>query len=257
VSNQVNGAIPQSADEEAEPPESGNISRPNNSIITENDAFNSIDPPSGVEIISKPTFEATYQGPQFNCPAFSYVNPKIRCTRSPNGCGLFAIRKINQDELLLGWAGKVVHVSEIKEMNESERTYILQIDEELFQVPFWKGYNEPADFVNHSCNPNAGFGHSGIVLVAMRDIEPGEEITFDYAMCECVEGLKGNEFECCCTTPHCRGAFTGSDWKSPKLWARYGNYFSPYLRKKIKALKKQRQNVEIQNISIGSVSSNE
>jgi len=127
---------------------------------------------------------------------------------------------------------------------KSERTYILQIDEQLFQVPFWKGYNEPADFVNHSCDPNAGFGDSPIALVAMRDISIGEEITFDYAMCESVEGLKGNEFECSCDTPDCRGAFTGADWKNPKLWLKYGSYFSPHIRKKIKKLKKEQGGIQ-------------
>jgi len=221
-------------DEEAEPPEEGTTKIGTTTRMLDNVM-------SGVEFITEGSFDASYQGPQFNCPAFSYMNPKIRCTRSPNGIGLFAIRPIQKDDLLLGWAGKVVHVDEVKAMHESERTYILQIDEQLFQVPFWKGYNEPADFVNHSCNPNAGFGNSPIALVAMRDIEPGQEILFDYAMCECVEGLKGNEFDCSCGSEDCRGAFTGSDWKNPKLWEKYGKYFSPYLRKKIKALKKLQQ----------------
>eukprot|EP01114_Cavostelium_apophysatum_P014069 TRINITY_DN3550_c0_g1_i1.p1 TRINITY_DN3550_c0_g1~~TRINITY_DN3550_c0_g1_i1.p1 ORF type:complete len:247 (-),score=16.60 TRINITY_DN3550_c0_g1_i1:5-745(-) len=176
---------------------------------------------------------------QFDSPPLSHINPKVRCMRSPHGAGLFAIRPICKDELLVGWAGKVVHVTEIIAMEESERTYILQIDEELFQVPPWEDYNEAADFVNHSCQPNAGFGTSSVSLVAMRDIEIGEEITFDYAMAECCEGLKGNEFECRCATPSCRGAFTGGDWKNPILWEKYQKYFSPYLRKKIKALKRQ------------------
>ena len=36
-------------------------------------------------------------------------------------------------------------------------------------------------FVNHSCAPNMGF-NGQVVLVAMRDVEPGEELTFDWAM---------------------------------------------------------------------------
>jgi len=210
----------------------------NQSKEEENNDYNNL-VPSGVEIISKPQFDASQQYiVSFNCPAFSYLSPKIRCMRSPNGTGLFAIKRVEKDELMIGWAGKVVHVSEIQAMHESERTYILQIDDELFQTPMWKGYNEPADFVNHSCNPNAGFGNSPIALVAMRTIQPGEEITFDYAMCESVEGLKGNEFECSCGYPQCRGAFTGADWKSPILWDRYGKYFSPHLRRQIKKFKK-------------------
>ena len=103
--------------------------------------------------------------------------------------------------------------------------------------PFHR-YTEPADYTNHSCDPNAGFGGSPVTLVAMREIAVGEEITFDYAMCECIEHLTGNcDWECKCGTPHCRGMFTGSDWRRPELWERYGNYFSPYLLKKINYLK--------------------
>ena len=37
-------------------------------------------------------------------------------------------------------------------------------------------------FVNHSCEPNVGFGGNS-VLIAMRDIEAGEqELTTDYAL---------------------------------------------------------------------------
>ena len=40
---------------------------------------------------------------------------------------------------------------------------------------------DPADFVNHSCDPNCGIV-GAVLLVARRAIEAGEEICFDYAM---------------------------------------------------------------------------
>ncbi len=76
-------------------------------------------------------------------------------------------------------------------MDEKDRVYILQIDEELFQIPFWKGYNEPADFVNHSCEPNAGFKNSPISLVAMRNIKRGEEV-FHISICLYLEFFSFN-----------------------------------------------------------------
>ena len=36
-------------------------------------------------------------------------------------------------------------------------------------------------FINHSREPNVGFA-GDTVLVAMRDISPGEELTTDYAL---------------------------------------------------------------------------
>lgn len=178
----------------------------------------------------------------FSSPAFSYVTPKVYLRRLPFGIGMFAKEQIKKDEVVIGWAGRVVHVNDVLAMPEDERTYILQIDEELFQVPFWPGYNEPADFTNHSCDPNCGFGNSPVSLVAMRDIQIGEQMTFDYAMSECIEDLPGNcDWDCLCGASCCRGKFRGADWRLPELWVKYKNYFSPYLRRKIANLVASKQ----------------
>ena len=71
------------------------------------------------------------------------------------------------------------------------------------------------------------------VLVARRDIEPGEELTFDYATCDSSDY---DEFECLCDEPTCRGVVTGLDWAKPELQAKYDGWFSPYLARRIAAL---------------------
>ena len=50
--------------------------------------------------------------------------------------------------------------------------------------------------MNHSCDPNCGIV-GAVLLVAMRDIEPGDEICFDYAMTDTDDY---DEFECTCGT---------------------------------------------------------
>jgi len=53
------------------------------------------------------------------------------------------------------------------------------------------------------------------VLAAIRDIQPGEEIAYDYALTEA-----GSHFtiaQCRCGTALCRGKITGDDWKLPQL----------------------------------------
>ena len=67
----------------------------------------------------------------------------------------------------------------------------------------------------------------------MRDIEPGEELSFDYAMCDASDY---DEFACLCEFPTCRGVVTGMDWRNPELQSKYSGYFSPYLIRKIAAL---------------------
>ena len=66
--------------------------------------------------------------------------------------------------------------------------------------------------------------------MALRDIQPDEEVCFDYAM---TDSTPYDEFECHCGLPTCRKIVTGNDWKLPELWAKYQGYFSPYLQRRI------------------------
>src|SRR5262249_45076685 len=89
------------------------------------------------------------------------------------------------------------------------------------------------NYVNHSCNPNAS--RSGqIGLVAMRDIKVGEEVCFDYPMCDT---MPYDEFECTCGEPNCRKYVTGNDWQKPELQKRYAGYFSPHVQRQIDAMR--------------------
>ncbi len=96
---------------------------------------------------------------------------------------------------------------------------------------------EDAFFFNHSCEPNAGI-KGQIFLVAMRDIEPDEEVTFDYAMClHRVEGLPPYRLECLCSYDNCRKIITDDDWKLSELQKKYDGWFSWYLQEKIDRLR--------------------
>ena len=69
----------------------------------------------------------------------------------------------------------------------------------------------------------------------MHTILPGEEVTIDYAMCD---GTAYDEFDCACGAATCRGRVTGADWRNPALWERYAGHFSPYLERRIAALRR-------------------
>ena len=88
--------------------------------------------------------------------------------------------------------------------------------------------------LNHSCNPNAGLSGQ-ICLIAMRDINVGEEVCFDYAMSDSSDY---DEFECHCGAPNCRKKITGNDWKLLELHKKYEGYFIPYLQRRIQSLYK-------------------
>ena len=85
-----------------------------------------------------------------------------------------------------------------------------------------------SEYFNHSCDPTCGLsGQMG--LVTMRDVEPGEELTFDYAMAE----LVGQPWTCSCGSPLCRGQVRDNDALIPDLQRRYAGYFSPWIARRL------------------------
>ena len=165
-----------------------------------------------------------------------YNSPKVEVKRSQiSEKGVFAIDKIKKDELIfdfLGSKGRVYTVEERRNMPEEWYDYDIQIDNDHFFGATDFSELEDSDFINHSCSPNAGIKGS-LQIVAMRDIEPGEEITFDYAMAQSVDF----ELPCNCGSSNCRKLLTKNDWKIKELQKRYNGYFSSYLQDKIDAAK--------------------
>ncbi len=59
----------------------------------------------------------------------------------------------------------------------------------------------PVNFINHSCEPNAGYDGAD-AIVALRRITAGEEICMDYGT---FSFSFDHEFECTCGAWGCRG----------------------------------------------------
>jgi SET domain-containing protein len=57
-------------------------------------------------------------------------------------------------------------------------------------------------YINHSCRPNSFMQtvHGRLLVLALRDIRPGEELTIDY-----VSSLHSDRKRCVCKAPNCRG----------------------------------------------------
>lgn len=168
--------------------------------------------------------------------AHSYLSPKceVRSVDDRGGHTVVAREAIAKGELIVVWSGMLVEGPELEALPASVRRYSLQVEENQYLVSL--SDCEPPDYVNHCCEPNAGLSGQ-IALVAMRDIEPGEEITYDYAMSD---GSSYDEFTCGCGAVECRRRVTGEDWKRPSLWQKYAGYFSPYLQRRIAAERKNR-----------------
>jgi len=160
-----------------------------------------------------------------------FLTPKARPTPTPGtGFGSVAIEPITSGEVVAAFGGRCVTRAEFDLLPASQQVRSLQIDDQLFLAGAPEP--EPADFINHSCDPNCALSGS-VILIAARDIDVGEELSYDYATSD---GSDYDEFECVCGSESCRGKITGHDWMLPELQLRYRGSFSPYLARRIAAL---------------------
>lgn len=166
----------------------------------------------------------------------SYLAPALASRPVNGGRGVYARRRIRAGEVLAVWGGEVMPERRFGQLPPEVQRISVQVEEDLYLAPSREG---PAEWFNHSCEPNAGM-MGQIALVAMRDIEAGEEICYDYAMSD---GSPYDEFECQCGAPNCRTRITGNDWRLPELWERYEGYFSPYLQRRIDRLREEQTSV--------------
>ena len=162
-----------------------------------------------------------------------YLSEKCVVVVSPEkgGKAVYADQPIGTGEVVAIWGGYIVDAAGLSQLSEEEQGHTVQVADAHWLAPL--NMDEPADNINHSCQPNCGL-QGQILLVAMQPIAIGEEITFDYAMSD---SSPFDEFDCQCGTPLCRGKVTQYDWQLPHLWQRYDGFFSPYLARKIWQLK--------------------
>ena len=161
----------------------------------------------------------------------SYITPKARkgVSSAIAGRGLVAVAPIAADELVAIKGGHIVTTAALRSLPERLQNSEVQIAGGFHLAAVEDAEYEPVMlFINHSCEPNVGFA-GNIVLVAMRDISPGEELTTDYALFDDYAG----GMDCGCGQPRCRGRVDGRDWQRPDLQAKYRGYFSWYLERRI------------------------
>jgi len=167
---------------------------------------------------------------------YNWLSPKAEARPAgEKGWGSFAVEPIAAGETVAAFGGWVLTGAVLQTLSADRQSRSIQIDADLYLVS--AETPEAGDMLNHSCEPNCGLlGQT--LLVAMRDVAPGEELCFDYAMCD---DSDYDEFQCLCGEPTCRETITGSDWRDPSLQAAYEGWFSPYLARRIAALPARRE----------------
>jgi len=152
----------------------------------------------------------------------SWVHPGLDLRKSPiEGFGLFAKEKIKKGTKVSVFGGKVYTSDEIDKMpkNSYVANVASQLDNDFFLGPLKKPKSaedyEWGFFVNHSCNPNTKIWRS-VFLVAIKNIKPGDEITFNYAHSH----NKGLGFTCKCGSKNCRKFVSNSDYLNKAFYTK-------------------------------------
>lgn len=116
------------------------------------------------------------------------------------GLGLFASTLISPRETIFYLTGRQLSFAEAVASEQGEHSIQIGLDRYVSTHSYGRYPDSPARYINHSCFPNAGFVDE-IRLVALRHIQAGEEICFDYSttMLE-----RYWEMDCSCGASNCR-----------------------------------------------------
>lgn len=109
---------------------------------------------------------------------------KLAVKRSSAGLGLFALERIPKDACVIEYVGRTVS----KEESENSRSkYLFEISKN--KTIDGKPKINKAGYINHACNPNCEteIAKGRIFVMAIKDIKPGEELTYDYGREYCLE----------------------------------------------------------------------
>jgi uncharacterized protein len=154
----------------------------------------------------------------------------LKIDHGVHGRGVFATELIPAGRKIMDFTGPFLRYAQT-----TPQTYALQIAPDLYIG----ASGGPDDCVNHSCEPNAGMIIDGtnVQLIAIRDIQAGEEIFFDYSTT-----MDEDDFEmaCHCGSPHCRKTIRDGKHLPEEVWRRYVamGIVPEYVRKSREGLEK-------------------
>jgi SET domain-containing protein len=104
----------------------------------------------------------------------------FRIGRAVTGLGLFATKPIKRAGYIVTYRGPIISTEESERREARGARYMFELNKKwvIDGSPRWN----LARYINHSCRPNATpvRRKRALAIVALRRIEPGEEITYDY-----------------------------------------------------------------------------
>ena len=134
---------------------------------------------------------------------------------SIHGRGAFATRPIRKGRRIIEYTGEHMpwDVASATEDPDDPHTFIFGLSDGNQVINAAINGND-ARWINHSCDPNCEAIEEGdrVFIYALRDLEPGEELFYDYGL-EIDEPRSPEmekQFACFCGARNCRGTLLGS-----------------------------------------------
>ncbi len=129
-----------------------------------------------------------------------------------HGTGVFARKRIRPGRRIIEYTGERISPKEeakryLEDSMNTHHTFLFTVDKKT-TIDAGVGGND-ARFINHSCQPNCETvdedGH--IFIEAVRNIQPGVELTYDYnfEVDEPITPELKNFYPCHCGSAKCRG----------------------------------------------------
>ncbi|RJX32801.1 MAG: SET domain-containing protein [Oxalobacter sp.] len=132
------------------------------------------------------------------------------------GTGCFAKQRIPAGTRIIEYLGQRIPQSVVEERSMVEVDDLGEIIKDSHVYMFYVDWRTTIDgavngndarFINHSCAPNckSTVEDRRVFIDAIRDIAPGEELTFDYKLDVNASSEQKKRYACRCKAPNCRG----------------------------------------------------
>ena len=129
-----------------------------------------------------------------------------------HGKGVFALQDIAEGEVLIEYVGEIISWPEAQQRHphdptDPNHTFYFHINES--RVIDAKVGGNSSRWINHACSANceADEKDGRIFIKALRNIQAGEELNYDYGLIidERYTAKLKADYPCWCGTPNCRG----------------------------------------------------
>jgi uncharacterized protein len=147
------------------------------------------------------------------------LRKRFTVRRSPiHGKGVFALGRIPKGTRIIEYKGERISNEEADERYSelhanSPHTMLFIVNDEIVIDATRRGNS--ARWINHSCAPNCEIADDDdrIFIDAVRDIRPGEELSYDYNLQigEPHTAAAKREHACFCGARRCRGTMLGEE----------------------------------------------